>query len=73
MAIEWEEVVSSNIEAIGYDADERELHVRFNYGAEYVYHDVPSDVVLGFLAASSKGKYLADHIKGKYEFAKKVG
>jgi len=70
MGINWTEVVSSNIDAIGYDADERELYVRFSSGAEYVYHNVPEGVVKEFLDASSKGKYLADNIKGVYAYEK---
>ncbi len=68
--MEWQEVESSNIAAIGYDEDTHMLHVRFNYGAEYVYSDVPADVHKAFLAADSKGRYLNEHIKGAYEFKK---
>ena len=31
-------VDSSNIEAIGYDDDAQELHVRFLSGTSYIYH-----------------------------------
>lgn len=69
--IDWVEVESSNIAAIGYDADEEDdLYVRFNSGAEYVYHDVPEDVYNSFMDSDSKGKYLNEHIKGVYQFEK---
>ena len=70
MAVIWTLVESSNIVAIGYEEDEKQLHVQFNSGAEYVYHDVPATRVQDFLDADSKGKYLNEHIKGKYEYEK---
>jgi hypothetical protein len=63
-------VDSSNIEAIGYDADSQELHVQFLSGGYYVYHDVPPDVFDEFNCAPSKGSYLNREIKGVYQFTK---
>ena len=68
--IEWKLVESSNIAAIGYDEETKELHVQFNSGSEYVYQDVPAGVYQDFLDADSKGKYLNEYIKGVYEFKK---
>lgn len=74
MAVEWKLVESSNIVSIGYENHEddmkAELHVQFKSGAEYVYHDVPQDMVQEFLNADSKGKFLNERIKGLYEFHK---
>ena len=50
-----EEVVSSNIAAIRYYEDSKELHVRFSSGLE---------VYQGFLEAESIDKYLNARIKG---------
>lgn len=55
---------------IGYDEDMNELHVKFNSGDEYIYHDVPADVYQDFKNAPSKGRYLNELIKGKFEFSK---
>lgn len=64
-------VDSSNLEAIGYDPDSRELHVRFlKSGDTYVYYDVDEWVFQEFLQADSKGGYLNDKIKERYQFAK---
>ena len=68
--IERTEVVSSNLEAFSYDAEAKELHVWFRSGAEYVYAEVPQDVADGLLKASSKGKYLNEHIKQVYQYEK---
>lgn len=70
--IKWSSVESSNIAMIGYDDETEELHVKFNSGAEYVYNDVPEEVFEEFLSADSKGQYLNEHIKGKYQY-RKVG
>ncbi len=64
--VKWKEVESSNIDAIGYNEENQELHIRFKSSAEYVYTDVPASVYQGFLDADSKGRYLNTVIKGKY-------
>lgn len=64
-------VDSSNIEAIGYDPDRQELHVRFlKSGATYVYYNVEEWVYNEFMAADSKGKYYNTNIKGHYDYGK---
>lgn len=70
MGIEWQKVESSNIEAVAYDKDKRELYVCFKSLAEYVYYDVSAEVYKAFLAADSKGRYLNENIKGVYEYAR---
>jgi len=66
--VEMNYVDSSNIEAIGYDKDAQELHVRFLSGMAYVYHGVPNEVYENLMAAPSKGSFLNREIKGVYEF-----
>ena len=73
MAIDWIEVESSNIAAIGSEVGNPNLYVRFTSEAEYVYYDVGEDVVQEFLDAESKGKYLNEHIKGVYEYRRLGG
>ena len=67
---EMNPVVSSNVEAIGYDPDNRKLHVRFHSGTTYVYLDVAERVFHEFMEADSKGKYLNANVKGQYQYAK---
>jgi hypothetical protein len=68
---EMEFVDSSNIEAIGYDSSNQELHVRFLKGGEtYVYYNVDEWVFQEFLSADSKGIYLNANIKGRFEYGK---
>lgn len=66
--VEMNYVDSSNIEAIGYDNDAQELHVRFLSGTTYIYHGVPSEVYENLMSAPSKGSFLNREIKRVYEF-----
>lgn len=61
-------VDSSNIEAIGYDPDQRDLYVQFHGGRTYVYADVPEQTCNEFLHADSKGSYLNREIKSNYVY-----
>ena len=64
-------VDSTNVEAIGYDKDTQQLHVRFlKSGATYVYYDVEEWVFDEFRQAESKGGYVHDHLKKVYDYAK---
>lgn len=63
-------VASSMIGEVAYDADRRELHVRFMGGQTYVYADVPREVYDGLLAAESAGRYLNASVKGRYQHRK---
>lgn len=61
---------SSNISRFGYDEDSSTLSVEFNSGGVYEYYDVPSSVFEGMQAASSKGQFLAQNLKGHYRYAR---
>ena len=48
-----------------------ELHVRFlKSGETYVYYNLESWVFDEFIQADSKGRYLNDQIKGRYNYGK---
>ena len=61
---------SSNIARFGYDDESSVLRVEFTSGGTYDYFDVPLQVFEGMKAASSKGQYLAQQIKGSYRYAR---
>ena len=64
-------VTSSNVEAIGYDIETQELHVRFTKtGATYVYYNVEDWIFEEFKGADSKGIFLNSRIKGHYQESK---
>ena len=74
---EMHPVKSSNIEAIGYEPDERKLYVLFVKSRTrvyqsikdrtYVYYDVNESIFREFLQAFSKGKYFHKEIKNRYK------
>jgi hypothetical protein len=64
-------VDSSNVEAIGYDAEAQELHVQFvRSGETYVYYSVEEWVFQELMQADSKGSYLNARIKPNYQYGK---
>ena len=64
-------VDSSSIEAIGYDRDSAELHVRFlKSGETYVYYNVDEVVYAELMQSDSKGLFLNRRIKGTYDYGK---
>ncbi len=58
------QVDSSNVQAVGYDADNREIYVEFIGGDTYVYSEADQATFDGLLHASSVGSYLNRVIKG---------
>lgn len=70
LAVKMTSVESSNVAAIGYLKPN--LYVRFHSGGEYKYSGVPESLFHDFMAADSKGGFLASHIKGRFPYAKTV-
>ena len=67
MSVDMHPVQSSNLRAVGYDPEMRVLLVQFRSGATYEYDDVPQTVYEGLLGAQSKGRYVAQNVKGQYD------
>ena len=61
-------VTSSFVEAVGYDPEARELHVRLAGGRGYRYLGVPASVFEEFLAAPSKGTFFNGRVKHNYDW-----
>jgi hypothetical protein len=61
---------SSNIARFDYNNDSHVLTVEFKNGATYNYYDVPETVFNQMKAASSKGQFLAQNVKGVYRYAR---
>lgn len=61
---------SSNISKIKYFDDSETLEVEFKNGGVYEYFDVPHTIWESFKNSESKGKFLAQSVKGKYRFSK---
>ena len=68
--MELNEVQSSNIKRVGYNAEKEDLFVEYLSGALYRYKKVPKEVYDQLLESDSKGKFINTYIKGKYEYEK---
>lgn len=66
----WIEANSSNVARYTYDPESYVLTVEFKNGGTYNYFDVPEAVFDQMQAASSKGQFLAQQIKGSYRYAR---
>ena len=64
-------VNSSNLASVGYDADNQILEIEFKHGGIYQYSNVPEPVYMGLMNASSHGQYFDRFIKkGGYSYRK---
>jgi hypothetical protein len=65
-SVDWVSVVSSVFSAAAYDPDRGQLYLRFHSGKVYRYLEFPPEQYDEFLAADSKGRYFARHIRGQF-------
>lgn len=69
--MEWIETPqSSNIARFAYEAPSQVLTVEFKTGGTYNYFDIPAVIFEQMMAASSKGQFLAQQIKGRFRYAR---
>jgi hypothetical protein len=59
---------STAIEHISYDEAAHELRVKFVGGGTYTYYRVPKSVYNAFRIAPSKGQFLNQFIKDRYDY-----
>ena len=67
---EMRRVRSSTVESVGYEPEHRRLHIKFKSGQHYSYEDVSADMHANIHSAQSVGKFVHQHIKGKYTHRK---
>ena len=61
---------STAVEYISYDEATRELHVTYTGGSTYTYYGVPKQVYAAFRAAPSKGQFVNQFVKDRFDFSK---
>jgi KTSC domain len=61
---------STAVEQISYDEAARELHVTYVGGGTYTYYRVPKQVYSAFRVARSKGQFVNQYVKNRYDFRK---
>ena len=64
--MEYMDISSSTIKAVVYNSDTRNLFIRFQTGAEWVYEGVPSLIFDHFMKSESKGQFFAKNIKDAF-------
>ena len=67
-SVEWKSVESSVFTSAAYRADVRQLYLRFRDGDIYRYFDFPVQMYKAFVAAESKGRYFARHIRNVFRY-----
>jgi hypothetical protein len=63
---------STAIEHISYDEAATELHVKFVGGGTYTYYAVPKAAYEAFRSAPSKGAFLNNFIRNRYDFQRRA-
>jgi len=61
---------STAVEHISYDEAMRELRVTYVGGGTYTYYGVPNQVAAAFREARSKGQFVNQFVKNRYDFRK---
>lgn len=65
-----QEVVSSNVASVGYNSHSRILEVEFKSGGVYQYLNVPPELHEALMGNVSKGGFMNEYIKGRYNSVK---
>src|SRR5579871_1654298 len=65
-AVEWVPLESSVFTAVAYRAGARQLYLQFQERDVYRYFACPRSVYKALLAAESKGRYFAQHIRNEF-------
>jgi hypothetical protein len=65
-----ENVDSSMLASIGYDAKKKILEVEFNHGGIYEYYDVKKKVYKELMEADSHGRYFLYNVRDDYDYSR---
>ena len=63
-------VSSNRLEAVGYDEHLKLLQIQFVNGKTYEYYDVPKNIYVGLITASSANDYFIEYIKDVYRYSR---
>lgn len=70
--MDYKSVVSSNIESIGYDAEQRILAVKYRSGGEYWYDGIDAETYRALMGSASKGTFVHSVIKNKSTGSRRI-
>jgi hypothetical protein len=63
-------VQSTNVASVGYSRQLHALEIEFTRGAIYRFLNVPPSVYRALMNAESKGHFIAEELRGQYEFVR---
>ena len=63
-----QQVKSSNVRSVGYDEMKQILEIEFISGAIYQYLNVPENIYIKLMTATSIGKAVHELLRGNYDF-----
>lgn len=61
---------SKNVFCVGVSESTKQFYAKFLNGSEYIYNDVPVEVLRHTFTIDSMGGYVNKYLRGKYEFVK---
>ena len=68
--MERTQVISSNLQSVGYDSASQTLEVEFRNGSIYQYSNVPETIHEALMSASSKGSFLNSQIRNRFPYVR---
>lgn len=69
-SIAMKQVSSSNLSAVGYDVDNKLLHVQFKNGTIYEYRGVPEKIYTDLMSADSLGTFFNQNVRTTFPYSK---
>ena len=70
--MEWQNVISSELQAVRYNDKALILEIHFRNGRVYHYANVPVSIYRGLMAAQSKGRFFNALTRDKYQYVRAV-
>jgi hypothetical protein len=68
--MERQRVRSESIRSVGYDPEKHTLEIEFTNSGLYKYFDVPDTVYTSLMRARSKGAYVNDYVRDRFDYKK---
>lgn len=67
---QWAGLISSNVDSIRFNFDQKNLFVRFNNNSVYYYAGVSAAVARAMFKTGSPGRFVWRRLRGKYPYAR---
>lgn len=64
--MEWMSISAAGMKEIGFDDEQKQLHIRYDSGAYVIYYEVQDQQYVGLLSSDDKTAYFENNIKSKF-------